>query len=282
MTEVLQQPHTVEEYSRRFFDDGIVHLPQVLSRPWLHLIETGLTRNVANPGPFHKRHYPGDENREFYDDYVNYSTIPEYQILLRDSPLVPLMAEILRTEQLWLFYDQIFIKEGGRSRRTPWHQDLTYFCASGLQFASAWITLDHVDETESLEFVRGSHRGPLFAGMTWDPNDETTPFYSEWERLPDIEADRSAFDIVSFDTHPGDVLFFHPGVLHGGGAAKGSCRRLSLRVYGEDVVLESRPEDKCAPPFPGIFETYEVGKPLRGPWFAPLYPEAFTPLLPPR
>lgn len=272
----------IEEYARAFFEDGIVYLPQVLNGRWMHLIETGVNRNMVNPGPFHKRHYPGDPDREFYDDYLTYNTNQEYQIFLRDSPLVSLLVKIMKTSHLWLFFDQIFIKEGGRDRRTPWHQDTTYFCAAGSQLSCAWITLDSLDKSESLEFVKGSHRGPLYAGMTWNPADDRDPYFKDWEPLPDIDGDRGSFDIVSFDTRPGDVLFFHPSILHGGAASNGQARRLSLRLFGDDAVLDSRPDDRCAPPFPGLFETHEVGKPLRGPWFQPLYPVAHTPLLPPR
>ena len=34
---------------------------------------------------------------------------------------------------------------------------------------------------------------------------------------PDIEANRGAYDIRSWEISPGDVIFAHPGVLHGGG-----------------------------------------------------------------
>lgn len=259
------------EMQREFREVGIVHLRNVLEPTWLQLIETGINRNLHVKGPYQKLHFEGTP-REFYDDYCNYWNIPEYRMLMRDSPLVELIAELMRTKELRMLYEQIFLKQGGLSRRTPWHQDMTYFPAAGRQVCAAWITLDPVNASQSLEFVRSSHNGPLYAGMTWDPNDETTPFYADWERLPDIEADRDSYDIVSFDTEPGDVLVFHPSILHGGGASEGQRRALSIRFFGDDVVYEERPGGRSAPPFPGLEATCKPGAPLRSSWFPLLYP----------
>ena len=76
-----------EEMKRQFREDGVVHLPQVIEPTFLELIAIGIRRNVNSPGPYRKRHYEGTD-REFYDDYCNYAAVPEYRMLLRDSPIV--------------------------------------------------------------------------------------------------------------------------------------------------------------------------------------------------
>src|SRR5215213_9035053 len=222
--------------------DGVVHLPQVLPKEWVDLIEVGITRNLQHPGPYGRHLYP-DSDREIIMDHSNFRAIPEYQILLSDSPIAEVVASILGTEQLWLFFDQLWVKEPGPGRRTPWHQDTTSWIAEGTHVGGFWISLDPLTASESLEFVRGSHRGPLYAGTAFDPYDETTPYYAEadWPRLPDIEADRSAWDILSFDFEPGDAIFFHPSVLHGGGAGSQRRRTLSLRFFGDDAIYSPRP-----------------------------------------
>jgi ectoine hydroxylase-related dioxygenase (phytanoyl-CoA dioxygenase family) len=62
-------------------------------------------------------------------------------------------------------------------------------------------------------------------------------------RLPDIEADRERFDIVSWPFEPGDALVFHPSTLHGGGhtEAHGERRTISLRFFGDDCNFVARP-----------------------------------------
>ena len=58
--------------------------------------------------------------------------------------------------------------------------------------------MDDTPAEESLEFVRGSHLGPTYAGTAFDYSNETTPFTREsgYDRIPDIEANRDAFAIV--------------------------------------------------------------------------------------
>lgn len=263
---------SLEELKEQFWQDGVVHLPHVLDKEWLDLIELGIERNVRNPGPYGKKLYEGTE-REMYLDYCNYGAVPEYRILLRDSPIVDVVAEVLSTEGLWLFFEQIWLKEPGLTRRTPWHQDAPSWITGGNHVCGFWITLDPLPAEESLEFVRGSHLGPMYAGTTLDPYDETAPKYpgSGWERTPDIEADRSSYDIVSFPNSPGDAVMFHPKVLHGGGSSRNRRRTLSVRFFGDDVVYEERPGDP-SPPFPGVAAALEPGEPLRSSWFPQLRP----------
>jgi ectoine hydroxylase-related dioxygenase (phytanoyl-CoA dioxygenase family) len=272
---VVEHPHVTEAMRRAFWDDGVVLLPQVLERTWMDLVALGVKRNLRNPGPYAAHHYEGTP-RAFIDDYCNYHAVPEYQMLLRWSPIVDIVAAVLGTENLWLFYEQIFVKDAPETeaRRTPWHQDTTYWVTGGSQLAGFWVTLDDTPAEESLEFVRGSHLGPTYAGTAFDYDDETTPFQpgDVYPRLPDIEADRSSFDIISFPITRGDVVMFHPGLLHGGGATATSRprRTLSIRFFGDDVVYERRP--RPAPTYPGISALLEPGEPLRGPWFPQLLP----------
>ena len=108
--------------------------------------------------------------------------------------------------------EQLFLKEGGRSRRTPWHQDTSYLRMKGTQLVACWISLDPLPREHCLEFgVRGSHRGVLHNGSAFADDDETAPLYkhSPLPRLPDIQARRDEFDIVSWDVTPGDIIVFH-------------------------------------------------------------------------
>lgn len=270
-----QHPYVNPEMRHRFWEDGVVVLQQVLAPTWMDLVELGVRRNLRNPGPYFTRHYEGTM-REFVDDYCNYAAVPEYRMLLEHSPITDVVAAVLGTERLWLFYDQIFVKDAptGEARRTPWHQDSTYWITGGRQLGGCWITLDDTPAAESLEFVRGSHLGPTYAGTAFDYNDETTPHtpLDVYDRIPDIEANRGDFDIVSFATRRGDAILFHPGVLHGGGATATSRprRTLSIRFFGDDVVYQ--PSPRPAPTYPGISALIQPGEPLRGPWFPQLYP----------
>jgi ectoine hydroxylase-related dioxygenase (phytanoyl-CoA dioxygenase family) len=149
---------------------------------------------------------------------------------------------------VWYFGEQLFLKEGGSSRRTPWHQDTSYLRILGSQMVAVWVSLDPLPAEHSLEFVRGSHLGTLYNGSAFAAHDDTAPLYkrSLLPRLPDIQAARDEFDILSWPVYPGDLLVFHLGILHGGAGTEPGLRRrtLSLRFLGPDVTFDGRPRDE--------------------------------------
>jgi ectoine hydroxylase-related dioxygenase (phytanoyl-CoA dioxygenase family) len=108
--------------------------------------------------------------------------------------------------------------------------------------------------------------------------DPTLPHYGDagaFPPLPDIEADRDAWDILAWDIEPGDVILAHPGVLHGGGATTTTTRRraLTVRCYGDDIVYATRPPSKpTVPRTPGLGAHLRPGDPLRSPWYPKLRP----------
>ena len=254
-----------------FRRDGGVWIPGLLAPEWLRLIEQGIERNLKHPGPLAKMHEPGDPG-EFFDDYCNFQVIPEYQILLAESPIVDVMARLLQSEKLWLYCDQIFVKEG-YSQRTRWHQDEPYWVAEGENMATMWIATQVLSEEETLEFVRGSRKLPSFdhrmnGGIMTSLTSKATP-------IPDVENERGKWDIVSHASQPGDVLVFHPGVLHGGGSMRdgGTRASLGLRFFGDGTRYIER-EMQPDPAFPGISATLRPGDPLVHSWFPQVYPRA--------
>ncbi len=106
--------------------------------------------------------------------------------------------------------------------------------------AAVWISLDPIPLDCSFEVVRGSHKGIRYNGSRFKPGDDTAPLYpiSELPRLPHIEGNRDDWDIVGDALVLGDLIVFHMGSLHGGGATRPGMRRrsLTLRFIGDDVV----------------------------------------------
>ena len=72
-------------------------------------------------------------------------------------------------------------------------------------------------------------------------------------RLPDIEAERkedpNAYDILSWATQPGDIVVFHPGMLHGGAPVDTKFKErhtLVLRFFGDEAKFRSLPSQSEA------------------------------------
>lgn len=269
----LITPEVKAAYDR----DGVVMLKQALHPEWLLLIELALQRVLGNAGQKKHLFFEGTEG-EFVETIRNTEVTPELQRLVYDSPVADVIGALIGSDNIWLYSDEFFVKEGGNCERTPWHQDTPYWPVAGDQIASMWISLDPLPKEECLEYVAGSHRGTIYDGFSPAKvlEDPTLPHYGEeYPRLPDIEADRGAFDIVSWDIEPGDVIVAHPSVLHGGGPTGPSGRRraLTVRCYGDDIVYAKRPPTRPTVPLtPGLSLTHEPGDPLRSPWYPRLRP----------
>ena len=248
-----------------FQRDGVVLAPDVLDTRALAQALDAYEWSLANPGPGASRIAQASEAL-FYQDLYNPLCLSGYRDMLLASPLTPLVAGLWGTPEVWFMYEQVFLKEGGESRRTPWHQDSSYLAVGGDHLMVAWITFDPVAKEDSLEFVKGSHRGALYNGSSFELGDDTAPLYAgaALPRLPDIEANRDAFDIVSFAVRPGDVVFFHPGMLHGGAPTRPGQRRrtLTLRYFGSGARYEARP-GPAGPRVKGLHEQLEPGAPFR-------------------
>jgi ectoine hydroxylase-related dioxygenase (phytanoyl-CoA dioxygenase family) len=257
-----------ETYAR----DGVVLLQGALDARALAAAESAWAWSVANPGPLASR-IPSATAATFYQDLYNPRVLEGYEAMLRASPLPRLIADIWGAPDVWFMYEQVFLKEGGEARRTPWHQDSSYLSVGGEHLAVAWITFETLTADDSLEFVRGSHRGVLYNGSRFTLGDDTAPLHpgEALPRLPDIESDRSAFDIVSFAVEPGDVVLFHPRMLHGGAPTHAGQRRrtLTLRFFGRDAIYEERP-GPTGPRPSGQRLDLQTGDPLRHPAFLKL------------
>ena len=264
------------EMIEAFERDGVVLLREALSHEWLMLTEMGLARVLADSGVKKQQFFVGEDG-EFQETVRNFDNAFEIRRLLFDSPIAAMMGRFMNSENVWYYSDEFFIKTSGGNERTPWHQDTPYFPVAGNQFSSIWITLDPLSKHECLEFVVGSHKETMFDGFDpRNPGDPSSGFYNEGlPILPDIEANRDEFPIVSWELSPGDIILSSPSTIHGGGPTYLNSRRraLAIRAFGDDVVLAERPSSQPTVPLtPGLSIHLKPGDPLRSPWYPRLRP----------
>ena len=233
----------------KFHQDGVIHVPRILSAETRKLAEKCFYWTLEHPGPGAGAVLHGTPGT-FYQDQANPDAFPAYRELLVNTEIPDLARALFGSDDVWLLYEQIWLKEGAATRRTPWHQDLPYLPVTGDDLVVMWINLDPVEQSQSLEFVRGSHRGPLYNPSAFNPEDRSANLFDgdAWPPLPDIDAEPGAFDILCWQTVPGDVVCFHPAILHGGAATHAQARRrtLSLRFFGDDAWVARRPHDGMA------------------------------------
>jgi hypothetical protein len=263
-----------ESARQEFKTDGVTFLPGALPPDSVRMAEEAFAWSVEHPGPTAS---PRVESTSDAPAVFGFSDLcnpdapghPLYVRLLRASPLGQIVADLWGEDEVWFMYEQVFLKEGGENRRTPWHQDAPYLSVEGDHLAVIWISFDPVPAEDSLEFVRGSHRQTLYNTSAFDPDDETIPIWEGLPRLPDIEGDRARWDIVSWAVTPGDLIVFHPAMLHGGAATHpgGRRRTLSLRFFGPDATYVTRPGGGVAPRVEGLHDHLADGQPFRHPAF---------------
>jgi ectoine hydroxylase-related dioxygenase (phytanoyl-CoA dioxygenase family) len=253
-----------EQTIRDFQQNGAVLIPGLLT-DWVKLLQQGIEKNITEPGEF-VRDYPGENSGRFFGDYCNWQRIEEYREFLFESPAADMAMQLMGSKKARLFHEHVLVKEPNTAIPTPWHHDQPYYCVNGKQNCSLWLALDPVPKETSVEFVSGSHRwGKWFRPERFD----RSPLYQNdpLESLPDIEANRSQYKILSWDVKPGDVIAFHYLTLHGapGNQSVDTRRRaFSSRWVGEDATFALR-QGKTSPPFPNT--ELKHGEPLDGPEF---------------
>lgn len=245
-------------------NDGVTCLRQVLSAQWLATIANGVDQVHASGSELGERLSMKD--RGFTSDLFMWLMNDQFKSVVFESPLSELARQAMGAGSATHWYDQLFVKEPGADVPTPWHHDLTFWPIAGDQIVSFWIPLDPVTkESSGLEYVKGSHKWPnRYKAITPDYNSYMVD--PELEDVPDIDAERDRFDLIDWDMEPGDVLAFHPLIIHGsaGNSSRTTRRRaLASRWVGDDVVYSPRKHTMPLPPAHGL----EPGDRLSGPLF---------------
>ena len=262
-------PHALVSQSDidAFQRDGVA-LIKGLFADHVDTIRAGIERNMAEPGPYAAENLKAGEGGRFFDDYCNWTRIPEFQDVVRNSPAAEVAADLMQSNSTQMFHDHVLVKEPGTSKPTPWHQDAPYYFVQGRQTVSFWSPVDPVQDA-TLRCVAGSH--------DWDKPVLPTKWLSEEDFYPDADAympvpdpDAEGMKVVEWPMEPGDAVAFNFDILHGARGNQSTTRRraFSLRLVGDDARYVQRP-GPTSPPFPGHDMT--PGQRLREDWFPVLF-----------
>ncbi len=227
---------------REFEEDGITCVRGVLTADEVERLREDVERGLADERQIVIDY---DSGRKFINGLYFWTRSEGIRALLCTSHLPALAATLMASRKVNLFYDQLFIKEPGTANfPTPWHNDQPYWIVQGRQVISFWLALDPVTkESGAVEFVRGSHRwGRWFQPRSF-AGENKYEINPDFEKMPDIDAERDRFDIVHYDLAPGDMTVHHGMTIHGarGNASAVTRRRgYSVRYVGDDVVYVPR------------------------------------------
>ncbi len=275
--------------------DGAVCLRGAVALPWVKTLCAGVERNIRQPGPLFRSLSDAGQPGGFFTDMWTREKIPEFTDFILNSQIAMIAAAALGEPRVRLLQDTWFAKRAGTIERTPWHHDTVIFGP----FLSIWIALDPIPRESSLEFVRGSHRwNRYFMPKSYFETDQGTQSLREVERyyldyhrrttarqvsalgvfqfepVPDVEAARDQYDIISWDMRPGDCIVFDALTLHGasGNPSGSDARRFVARWVDSSAVLAPHGESTVAVLREQGFDVpFGVGEPIRGNLF-PLLP----------
>lgn len=259
-------PEEIEGYDR----DGVVCARGLFDAKWVDRMSDAVDRIVEHPTFYGKQ--VSMDGADFSGDLFVWKQDDDFRDFVYDSPAARIANMVLRSTRVCFFYDQLFVKPPGCHVATPWHHDVTFWPVRGEQLCSIWMSFDPVTaESNGLEFVRGSHRWPArYKAITPDHNAYMKA--SDLVDPPDIDAERSRYDLVSWDMQRGDVLIFNGLVVHGstGNHTTDRTRRaFSSRWAGDDVRFDPR-----HPTMPLFWpHGLESGDPLGGPLFPQILPQ---------
>lgn len=271
------QPDFINDYIR----DGAVCIRQAFSKNWITLAREGIEKNLTQPSPFFRKLDDGDG--AFLSDCWSRRQIPELEQFCLESPAARIAFHALSSNRVRLAQDTWFVKEPGTSQRTPWHHDTVI---QG-PFCSIWVALDSIPQSATLEFIRGSHAwGKILMPKSFfeDPalRSAADSYYAEFHgdgtrrdadlfgQIPDIEADRDAYDIVSWAMEPGDCLLFDARTVHGapGNKTDHPVRRFVTRWVTDEAYVAHHAQDLIeALDKSGLNADLRLGGPIRGDLF---------------
>ena len=274
MSTITAQPRPIDrtvvtaDQVAAFQSDGCVLVRGLFSPEEVEVVRAGIERNLADPGPLFGVASRDDDPGRFVEDFCNWQRIDEYRRIAFDSRAADAAGVLMGSHVVRLFHDHMLVKEPGTKQPTPWHQDQPYYNVEGVQNISMWMPVDPVALESTLEFLAGSHKGGWLMPRTFLT--EQAKWFPEGSlsEIPDIEADRDAFDIRGWALEPGDVVFFHMLTAHHAYGVPGANRRraFSLRFLGDDATHAPR-QWRTSPQFDGLEAELPAGAPMEHPLF---------------
>lgn len=236
-----------EQEIRRFEEDGVVHVRGVLDDEWVARMQAAVDDILDRPTRFGHDLNEAHEGGRYAFDNNMWMFHPEFRAFVHESPMAETAARFLRSRAVNLVFDFLLVKEPRTPTPTTWHQDMPGNPVEG-NACGIWVSLDHVTaESGAVQWARGSHRW----GKRYDPVGDGSGKREGYgyvgdapvlDRMPDIAGNPDAYDIVSFETLPGDVIVSSLLTCHGapGNASDRRRRAFGVRFAGEGATYAVR------------------------------------------
>ncbi len=237
-------PGEIADYRR----DGATVLRRILPMSWIEALRAATDRLMqAESVP--SMDFAGGDGPRFFTLTYAWRLDPVHRAWALSGPGVEIARQVLApTKRLNLYFDQIFAREVGSKKVTPFHQDQPYTSVTGDQVLRLWIPLDVVNTGNgAVHYLKGSHRGPIYRARSFKESNPVASVYDNagFEAIPDFGAEYHRHEWLIGECEPGDVILHHPRAVHGSPAnVARTARRATTLVYtGDDVRWAPHPGD---------------------------------------
>lgn len=241
----VQETKLVQEADIHAFEvDGVVCLRHVFGSRWLKFARQGIEHNLGKPALFFRDQTPAGSRGRYVFSYWTWREVPAFRDFVLNSPAGEIAGRLMRATAAVMILDQWFLREAGTSGSAPWHMDEPYLDFEG-RMCNVWIPLEPVRADDGLEFLKGSHRwGEVFAPVNFRTREVFEGVGPDYPAMPDIEAERSRYDFVTFELEPGDCLVFDVRTLHHASAnarpPDRTIRRMTLLFADQETIFKPR------------------------------------------
>ena len=147
---------------------------------------------------------------------------------LANPVIVPLVAQLMGTDTVRVWHDQMQLKPPRIGGPTVWHQDHPYWhVIQPADLISAWVALeDATIENGAMSMVRRSHLWGQYDGGTIGINPDFSPAYD-----PAFIPEGETVEIVPCEVPAGSVVFHHCRTWHGAPANRSEKPRPAIAVH---------------------------------------------------
>jgi len=233
----------ISDGERAAYDrDGAAIVKGVIPEEWVYFMRAAVTRIVERADPS-AQNYADEGDPQFFSQTFPWMFDDAFKAWAIRGPLIDVSRQVMAdANTITFFYDQIFSKAPGATKRTPWHQDLPFLPIRGDQLVRIWVPFDRVTAASgAIHYLRGSHRwGVIYhpVGFKKTPMITDTYVNSPYENMPDFEADYGSHEWLVAEAEPGDLLLHHPLTVHGSlGNTTGDYRRAVASFYAGDQAV---------------------------------------------
>jgi hypothetical protein len=223
----------------RFFEaNGFVAGIRVLAGPALEAVRGSVERIRRGENPYlHllyevEEDYYRDPERNAFHCLGGWLVEPAlHDLVFHPAATVP-AAQLLGTERLRFWHDQVFYKPPRHPGVVAWHQDFSYWTRTlPMNHVTVNIVLDDTSpENGCLHYVPGSHRWPLLAPVSFGQDMEAFRDFLPAEL-------REGFRPTPVALKAGEASFHHPLTVHGSyeNRSSGPRRAAVLNFMGPDT-----------------------------------------------